>query len=175
MPLYTFLHNLLDVLVQMALQTQQFTQMLVTVHDTRNSRKSVMASAVSILGVRKNKTMLSWAIAPCCKPNPGLQNREYGRGDPMRWPRDTLSPQKLALTLPTNGGRSVGIIRSRTKAKEFGLVLFSVSRTWWERATSSFSCGHDSFCVAYYSVVLSERIGLRNKVQLSVRRSRPFV
>jgi len=29
-----------------------------------------------------------------------------------------LYPQKLALTLPTGGGRSVGIVRSRTKATE---------------------------------------------------------
>ena len=29
------------------------------------------------------------------------------------------NPQKLALTLPTGGGRSVGIVRSRTKATEF--------------------------------------------------------
>ena len=31
-------------------------------------------------------------------------------------------PQKLALTSPTGGGRSVGIVRSRTKATEFGVV-----------------------------------------------------
>ena len=30
--------------------------------------------------------------------------------------------QKLALTSPTGGGRSVGIVRSRTKAMEFSLV-----------------------------------------------------
>ena len=42
-----------------------------------------------------------------------------GRGDPLRWPRDTLYPQKLELTSPTGGGRSVGIVRSRTKATEF--------------------------------------------------------
>jgi hypothetical protein len=48
----------------------------------------------------------------------GLKMREYGRGDPLRWPRDTIYPQKLALTLPTSGGRSVGIVRSRTKATE---------------------------------------------------------
>jgi len=29
-----------------------------------------------------------------------------------------LYPQKLALTTPTGGGRSVGIVRSRTKATE---------------------------------------------------------
>jgi len=30
-----------------------------------------------------------------------------------------LYPQKLALTSPTGGGRSVGMVRSRTKATEF--------------------------------------------------------
>jgi hypothetical protein len=45
-----------------------------------------------------------------------LERREYSRGDP---PRDTLYSQKLALTSPTRGGRSVGIVRSRTKATEF--------------------------------------------------------
>ena len=33
-----------------------------------------------------------------------------------------LYPQKLALTSPTGGGRSVGIVRSRTKATEFSLI-----------------------------------------------------
>jgi hypothetical protein len=53
----------------------------------------------------------------------GLEIREYGRGDPLRWPRDTLYPQKLALTSPTSGGHSVGIVRSRTKATEFVYLL----------------------------------------------------
>jgi hypothetical protein len=30
----------------------------------------------------------------------------------------------LALTSPTSGGRSVGIVRLRTKATEFSLVFF---------------------------------------------------
>jgi hypothetical protein len=34
----------------------------------------------------------------------------------------SLYPQTLALTLPTGGGRSVGIVRSRTKATVFSLV-----------------------------------------------------
>jgi hypothetical protein len=42
-----------------------------------------------------------------------------GRRDPLRRPRDSLYPQKLALTSPTSGGRSVGIVRLRTKATEF--------------------------------------------------------
>ena len=33
-----------------------------------------------------------------------------------------LYPQKLALTSPTGGGRSVGIVRSRTKATEFRVI-----------------------------------------------------
>jgi hypothetical protein len=49
----------------------------------------------------------------------GLENREYGHGDPLRWPRDTLYPQKLALTSLISGGRLVGIVRLRTKATEF--------------------------------------------------------
>jgi hypothetical protein len=54
-----------------------------------------------------------------------LYNREYGRGDPLRWPRDTLYPQKLALTSPTSGGRSVAIVRLQAKATEFVLCIFT--------------------------------------------------
>jgi len=35
-----------------------------------------------------------------------------------------LYPQKLALTSPTGGGRSVGIVRVRTKATEFVFIIF---------------------------------------------------
>jgi hypothetical protein len=37
------------------------------------------------------------------------------RGVLLRWPRDTLYQLKLALISPTSGGRSVGIVRWRTK------------------------------------------------------------
>jgi hypothetical protein len=50
----------------------------------------------------------------------GLENRDYGRRVP---PHDTLYPQKLALTSRTRGGRSVGIVRWRTKATELLLLL----------------------------------------------------
>jgi hypothetical protein len=56
----------------------------------------------------------------------GLENREYGRGNPLHWPRDTLYPQKLALTSPTSGDCSVGIVRLRTKAMEFFFVCVYV-------------------------------------------------
>jgi hypothetical protein len=47
------------------------------------------------------------------------EKRDYGSGDPTHRPRGTLYPQKMALTLPTSGGRSIGIVRSRTQATEF--------------------------------------------------------
>jgi hypothetical protein len=51
-----------------------------------------------------------------------LQSQEYGHRDSSHWPRDTLYLQNLALTSPTIGGRSVGIVRLRTQATEFSLV-----------------------------------------------------
>jgi hypothetical protein len=56
----------------------------------------------------------------------GLENREYGRSDPLLWPRDTLYPQMLAPISPTTGGRSVIIVRSLTKAKEFFLFWYAL-------------------------------------------------
>jgi hypothetical protein len=54
----------------------------------------------------------------------GLKNREYERGDLLRSPRDTLYLQKLALTSLTSGGRSVGIVNSRTKERIFSVIIF---------------------------------------------------
>jgi hypothetical protein len=61
-----------------------------------------------------------------------LENRDYGRRDPSRLPCGTIYPQKLALASLTNGGRSVGIVRSRTQATEFSLVLTTIGllTTW---------------------------------------------
>jgi hypothetical protein len=61
----------------------------------------------------------------------GLENQEYGRGDPLRWPRNTLYPQKLPLTSPISGGHSVGIVRLRTKATEFLLFDYYMFCTIW--------------------------------------------
>jgi hypothetical protein len=52
-----------------------------------------------------------------------LENREYCRRNPSRWPRGILYPQKLALTSLTSGGRLVGIVTSRAQATEFSLVV----------------------------------------------------
>jgi hypothetical protein len=54
-----------------------------------------------------------------------LKIREYGRRDPLRWPRNIFSPQKLKLTAPTSGGRSVGLVRSRTQDTE-------LKRNFWD-------------------------------------------
>jgi hypothetical protein len=56
----------------------------------------------------------------------GLEILEYGSKEPSLWLRGTLYPQTLALTSPTSGGRSVGIVHSRTQATEFSIVFFTI-------------------------------------------------
>jgi hypothetical protein len=58
----------------------------------------------------------------------GLEIWEYGRRDPSRWSRGTLCQQTLAQTLPTSGGRSVGIVRLRTQAMEFSFSVLVCPR-----------------------------------------------
>jgi hypothetical protein len=60
--------------------------------------------------VRIIEELLEWKSS-----GSGQGNRINGKGDPLCWPRDTFYPQKLALTSPTSGVRSVGIVRLRTK------------------------------------------------------------
>jgi hypothetical protein len=69
--------------------------------------------------VRTTDVLLEWKN---CVSD--LENRDYGRGDSLRWPRDTLSPQKLALTSPTCGDGSEGIVRSRDQSMAF-VCLFA--------------------------------------------------
>jgi hypothetical protein len=60
----------------------------------------------------------------------GLEIREYGRRD---------HPQKLAVTSPTNGCRSLGIVRSRTQPTEFSFeslrFFTSIADSTWKWAT----------------------------------------
>jgi hypothetical protein len=62
----------------------------------------------------------------------GLENKNYGRrGSAALTTRHPLYPQKLALTWPTGGRRSVGIVRSRTQATEFSFSLeYYYSLVW---------------------------------------------
>jgi hypothetical protein len=55
--------------------------------------------------VRITEELLEWKSS-----GSGQENRINGRGDPLRWPPNTLYSQELALTSPTSGGRSVGIV-----------------------------------------------------------------
>jgi hypothetical protein len=74
----------------------------------------------------------------------GVETREYGRGDSLRWPRGTLYPQKLALTSLRSGGRSVGIVRSQTEATELVCVFIYffaapfLSLPHWQKAFARF-------------------------------------
>jgi hypothetical protein len=58
---------------------------------------------------------------------PVYKTEKYGRKDPSRWPRGTFYPHKLAITSPTSGGRSVGIVRSRTQTMEFFFLVNTAS------------------------------------------------
>jgi hypothetical protein len=57
-------------------------------------------------------------------PFSSLENLEYDRRDPLRWPRGTRYLQKLALTSPISSCRSVGIVHSQTQAMEFSCSFF---------------------------------------------------
>jgi hypothetical protein len=58
----------------------------------------------------------------------GLENGEYRRRDPSRWPRGTLYPQKLALISPKNDRSSISIVRSRIEATEFSIFNVGCSK-----------------------------------------------
>jgi hypothetical protein len=49
----------------------------------------------------------------------GLEIREFGCRDHSRWRRETVCPQKMALTSPANGDLSVSTFCLRTKATKF--------------------------------------------------------
>jgi hypothetical protein len=49
---------------------------------------------------------------------PAYKTEINGRENSLSLPCNTLYPQKLALTSPTSGSRSVDIIRLRAKASE---------------------------------------------------------
>jgi hypothetical protein len=87
---------------------------------------------------------------------PVLKTEINGPGDPLRWPRDTLYPQKLALASLTSGGCSVGIVRLRTTTH--GVFSFSTCTktmdTKQTRLTTTFK-GKTSF------YTLGSEVGIR--------------
>jgi hypothetical protein len=66
----------------------------------------------------------------------GLENGEYGRGVPLHWPRDTVYPQKLALTSSTSGGCSAGIVCLRAKAMEFSFINHYSSYVYFSKCST---------------------------------------
>jgi hypothetical protein len=85
---------------------------------TRFSEKYLGLERDPLIPVSITEELLEWKSSGF-----GLENEINDRGNPLRWPRDTLYPQKLVLTSPTSGGHSVGIVHLRTEATEFILVL----------------------------------------------------
>jgi hypothetical protein len=58
---------------------------------------------------------------------PVLETRDYDRrGSASLTMRQPLCPQILALTSPISGGRSVDIVRSRTKATELDYTFSKI-------------------------------------------------
>jgi hypothetical protein len=88
----------------------------------------------------------------------GIENRECGRRDPSRWSRDTLYQQMLALTSPTSGCGSVGIIRSRTRVTVFFYTL-------------SIKVIHSVYC----SIILSSKIKIKRSVFLDITPRSPMI
>jgi hypothetical protein len=111
--------------------------------------------------VSTNEELLEWKSS-----GSGSRKPRNSRGDPLRWPRDTLYPHKLALTSPTSGGRSVGIVISRTKATEF--VLWGESACTWCVGHYLAYCTNSGWQISMEDTVSSGiRIGRGNR---SIRR-----
>ena len=72
---------------------------------------------------------VSWGAAWIKSSGSGPENRLTAVGIRCADHVTPLYPQKLALTSPTGGGRSVGIVRSRTKATEF-VIQFCTILMW---------------------------------------------
>jgi hypothetical protein len=67
--------------------------------------------------VRITEELLDWKSSES-----GSRKLILSRGDQLRWLCDIIYPQKLAITSPTSG-RSVGIVRLRTKDTEFSFLI----------------------------------------------------
>ena len=76
-----------------------------------------------------------------------------------------LYPQKLALTSPIGGGRSVGIVRSRTKATEFSFLggytqRWKVKEGGWQQAGSFEHTGEEiSWAVSVFGMNFDTILG----------------
>jgi hypothetical protein len=62
----------------------------------------------------------------------GVENRDYGLGISRADHAKPLFPQKLTITSPTSGGRSVDIVRSRTTVTKLFVMWSWVSTSMLE-------------------------------------------
>jgi hypothetical protein len=93
----------------------------------------------------------------------GQENRINDRVGPLRWPRDTHYPQKLALTSPTSGGRSVDIVRLRTNGHGvFFSLWLKIGITLQLLVNISISNFH-KICVVVYGI--HEKVNLYPNVK----------
>jgi hypothetical protein len=73
---------------------------------------------LEIMGLEQGPLSLVSTIEELLERNisgSSLERREYGHGDPLHWPCDSLYLQKLTLTLPRSCCHVVGIVHSWTK------------------------------------------------------------
>ena len=75
-----------------------------------------------------------------------------------------LYPQKLALTSPTGGGRSVGIVRSRIKATEFSFSLLLLLLLLLLTSRSNFTSLPRDLCVPQSFRTRLDNIWLRSQI-----------
>jgi hypothetical protein len=85
---------------------EKFLKSFIERHDARKMAEPVIFST-------------KWCATRCCNIILLLTYE-------IRWPRGTLYPQTLALTSPTSGGRSVGIVCSWTQAREFFFLTYEM-------------------------------------------------
>jgi hypothetical protein len=104
------------------LQTQRCLVRLPALPDFLRNNGSGMVSTQS--------REYNWRAAWKESSGSSLQNREYSSRDPLCWPCNTLYQQRLALTSPTRGGRSAGIVRSWPRGQ--GDFFFVYVMRWWK-------------------------------------------
>jgi hypothetical protein len=88
---------------------------LVSTIDRSSGPGSIPGASWEVIGLERGPLSLVSTIEELLGRNSSdsdPENQEYGRRDPSRSLRDTLCPQKLALTSLTSGGLSVGIDHS---------------------------------------------------------------
>jgi hypothetical protein len=99
---------------------------------SRFSRQEPLVNDINFRGSLEGATVCAQGLLVCYTVTFSYINVtlktcfDFRSRNPRIWPEGSITlttwyplPQKLALTSPTSGDRSVGIVRSRTQATEF--------------------------------------------------------